>query len=95
MTGIPNGNSNMGNKVDKAFTNYGVGMMATSAALTGAAGMCLVAPEIYYFGMRNPAMFSNGLDFIESYLPGVPTMSRYGILGATANNAFGPNWTGE
>lgn len=31
----------------------------------------------------------------QSYLPGVLTMSPFGILGATVNNEFGPNWTGE
>ena len=55
----------------------------------------MVAPEAFYFGMRNPAMIENGLNFIESYLPGVPGMTPYGIAGAAANNAFGPNWTGE
>ena len=55
----------------------------------------MVAPELFYFGMRNPAMIENGLDFIESYLPGVPSMTPYGITGTAANNAFGPNWTSE
>lgn len=40
-------------------------------------------------------MFGYGLDFVESYLPGVPSASTYGYAGALSNSLFGPNWVGE
>ncbi|WP_457748058.1 hypothetical protein [Sulfurimonas sp.] len=55
----------------------------------------MATPELFYLGMRNPVMIGNGLDFIESYLPGVPNMTPYGITGAADNNVFGPNWTNK
>jgi len=49
----------------------------------------------YHWAVRNPYMIENGLNFVESYLPGVPSMTPYGVAGAAANNAFGPNWIGK
>ena len=85
--------------IDFAFFDwlkgYTKGLYGGAATASAVGGMCMVAPEAFYFGMRNPAMIENGLNFIESYLPGVPGMTPYGIAGAADNNAFGPNWTGE
>jgi len=72
-----------------ALKNYIKGMYGGAAVASTVGGMCMVAPEAYYFGMRNPEMIGNGLDFIESYLPGSPVSSFAGASGFTAGYFYG------
>jgi len=43
-------------------------MLVTSTALIVTAGMCLVAPEIYYFAMRNPEYMYEGIEIVNDII---------------------------